>query len=177
MPCWMQNSTSRWLHGCVSSLNNRRQWKRHLYNPMHGAQGYMWIAHTYNIEISQFGPRPPTSSVSRWKRNIKCDYLWHGTIWTQSRGVRSLEGQNATKNDNFYWFSSSSSSLFLSTRPALSQNRIRPEKIFSLMWGNWCRRRRTTMTERCWILKRHVCRSAAMMIAVSEGSNPLACLL
>ena len=26
MPCWMQNSTSRWLCSCVSSFNNRRLW-------------------------------------------------------------------------------------------------------------------------------------------------------
>ena len=24
MPCWMQNSTTMWLLGCVSGLNNRR---------------------------------------------------------------------------------------------------------------------------------------------------------
>ena len=26
MPRWMQNSTTRWLRGCVSSFNNRRLW-------------------------------------------------------------------------------------------------------------------------------------------------------
>ena len=26
MSHWMQTSTTRWLRGCVSSLNNKRQW-------------------------------------------------------------------------------------------------------------------------------------------------------
>ena len=26
MPHWMQTSTTRWLHGCVSSFNNRSLW-------------------------------------------------------------------------------------------------------------------------------------------------------
>ena len=26
MPCWMQTSTTRWLHGCASSFNNRSLW-------------------------------------------------------------------------------------------------------------------------------------------------------
>ena len=28
MPCWMQNSTSRWLRFCVSRFNNRRIWPK-----------------------------------------------------------------------------------------------------------------------------------------------------